>query len=245
MSHHTSVRAFATVSLFVCAASLAACSSGGEPSDPHEQLAAVKSALSSPSGKVDATTMKSVSKLYTSMASSKDVFESIGIINDADAKACLSGSSSEGSYDLACATSGKTTGKLSFTLEGSASPGNAQATYIVKLENACSGGACVTGSLIAEAKVAQGTVDTTMAFSADVTKNGQKTHLYVGEQANVRSGSVTAKVVVFDENGDSYVVETSVSDGSATFSVVGDNGSYQCSIGDGTGQCSGSVSFSY
>ncbi len=243
-THRTQVVVVSSV--LASLACLAGCSSSGEPTDPHDQLAAVKSALAAPSGTVDATSMRDVSKLYASMTDASAVLGSISVIGSQKAQACLQGSHSSGAYDLACATSGQLSGQLSFEVDGAVSAGQAQATYVAKFENACSGSTCVTGSVIVEATVAQSSVDTTVAFSADVTKNGQKTHLYFGEQATVSNGSATAKVVVFDGHDDSYVVDASVGAAGASYSVSGANGAFQCSLSAaGGGQCSGSASFSY
>jgi hypothetical protein len=244
MSTTRTLHLVAASSLLATVAALAGCSSGGEPSDPHDKLSEVKSALSAPSGKVDALSMKSVSKLYSTMTTAKPVFDALSSLSGAQTKGCLQGAGSSGSYDLACASGGSMTGKVSYSVEGSASQNQAQGTYIVNFDNACTEGTCATGSVIVEASVTQSTVDTTVAFSADLTKDGQKTHLYFGEQANVSSGSVTAKVVVFD-NDLSYVISSSVTPGNVQYSVQGSNGSFQCSIGEGTGQCSGAASFSY
>ncbi len=233
------------VATILSASSLAACSAGGEPSDPKEKVAAVQDAIKSPSGVIDAATMKNVSKLYGTMALAQPVFDAVGVVNGAAGKTCLKGTQTNGSYDLSCATEGKVTGSLSVQADGSASSGASEATIQMTFENACSGDVCVSGVVVAEAKVSGGSVATTVAFSADVTQGQTKTHLFFGDEVSVVDGTVAAKIALFDSAGDSYVLSSSVGSGAVRYAVVGSNGSFDCSISSGGGQCTGSATFQF
>ena len=245
MKTSRSVQTIACLSLLAAAASLVACTSGGEPSDPQDKLAAVRDAIKSPSGAVDATSMKGLSKLNSTIAMAKPIFDATSVVQSANAAGCLKGGVTSGSYDLSCATDGKVTGSLSFEAAGSASAGATQATVQMTFENACSDGVCVSGIVIVEAKVSQGSVATTVAFSADVTQGKSKTHLFFGEDLSVAGGTAAAKVAIFDSAGESYLLEASVGPSGSTYAVVGSNGSFECSVSDAGGKCTGSASFEF
>lgn len=230
--------AFAALSV----ATLAACSGDGEPTDPHDQVAAVHEALSDPSGTVEKGSMKTLVKSFDSIEVSQPVFASLGFVGT---ESCRSGSATEGTYDLSCATEGKASGTLDFKAEVSGGGSSAEAFLIVTFEDACSDGVCVNGTAASQVTIDNGQITATLAFSADVSKDGAKTHVFFGSEASVGDGSASGKFAVFDTQGDSFVFTGQVDSEGASWSVTGNNGSFSCSESEGAGQCTGSATFDY
>ena len=239
----------ATLSCFVVAGSVVTgCSSGPEPSDPHDRLAETKAAITKPTGTVNATSMKSLASFYASIQAAQPVFAALGYANNS-AK-CQTGTS----VDLACATQGSAnavTGSVDISEVNVQSTANGiTATIVYDFKNVCAQGVCVDGNMIGETVSAgSGGNTVTAAFSADVTQNGKKTHIYFGEKVSASQSasgsSVDSKTVIFDSTGNSIVMDASVMGASAMFSIVGNNGSFQCSVTPQGGACSGSATFNY
>jgi hypothetical protein len=227
---------------FVSSAGLVACSGGGEPSDPHDRLDQVKDAISSPSGQVDAKTMKKISQSFADAEAAAPVFAALGAIGNGSQ--CGS-SDTSGTLDLSCSTEGSVTGSVDYDIDVSGGLTSADETIVATIDNACANGVCASGSVIIEAHVDSGNVTTSEAMSIDVTKDGKKTHLYFGEQLAVAEGSVNAKLVFFDGAGDSYVFDTQIGESGASYKIEGANGSFECSFTETSGQCSGSASFDF
>jgi len=117
-------------------------------------------------------------------------------------------------------------------------------------KNVCAQGVCVDGNVIEESVTeGSGSETVTEAFSADVTQNGKTTHIYFGEKLSATQSatgsSVDSKTVIFDSTGASIVMDASVMGASAMLSIVGNNGSFQCSVTPQGGACSGSATFNY
>lgn len=231
---------FALVPLLACVSLVVGCD-GGEPSDPHDQLGLVKEAIEAPTGNVDATSMKTIAADFEALSRANAAISAYNYAGGASAE-CTSGSD----VDMACATQGELTGSISYTIEALAvSASSASATVIVDYDNVCAGEVCVTGSAIVEANTSEASTTTSLALSVDLTEGGATSHLFLGEDASVDQDGASVKVVVFDEEIASYVLEAETSAEGSSVSVVGANGSFQCSVSSAGGSCSGDASFSY
>lgn len=231
---------FALVPVLACVSLVVGCD-GGEPSDPHDQLGLVKEAIEAPTGTVDATTMKTIAADFEALGRASAAISAYNYAGGASVE-CTNGSD----VDMACATQGELTGSISYTVEAMAVSGNsASATVIVEYDNVCAGDVCVTGSAILEANTSEASTTTSLAISVDLTEAGAARHLFLGEDASVDQDGASVKVVVFDEEIASYVLEAKTSAEGSSVSVVGANGSFQCSVSSTGGSCSGDASFNY
>lgn len=219
---------------------LAGCD-GGEPSDPHDQLALVQESLEAPTGTVDATTMKSIATRFESFTKASAVIGAYNFAGSAQAS-CTNGSD----VDLACASQGQLSGSISYEIdEMSVKNSEVSATVIVEYHEACAGDVCIDGTAIVSVHTSETSTSTSLAVSLDVTEGGASEHLFLGEDASVDQDGARVKVVVFDEEVASYVLEASVEGGAASMSVKGENGEFSCSVSEAGGECSGAASFSY
>jgi len=245
MASSIALKSALLVSVVAISAAATGCSNGAPPSDPEGQIAYVQDGIASPSGNVDATSMKNLGLKLSSVEGGATIFSSIGLISSGGA--CVTGSQTDGSVDLSCATSGGASGKMSFKIEGDVSGSTVSATASITFENACNadGSVCVTGTGAFKAEVAATGVQTDIAIDADITKDGAKTHFFFGEEAGVTSTGANAKIVLFDDKNDSYVFTASVSAEGISTSVEGGNGTFSCTIGSGAGNCTGDASFSF
>jgi hypothetical protein len=72
-----------------------------------------------------------------------------------------------------------------------------------------------------------------------VTIDGRTEHVFFGSETSVTSEAVLARVAIWDGNGDSFVVESSVNGAGSSFSITGENGSFECTADQNGGHCSG------
>lgn len=243
-------RSFALkTSLFVSVVALSAaasgCSNGAPPADPEDQIAYVQDAISSPSGTVDATIMKKLGGLFTKIQDASSVFALAGSVTGGGA--CATGSQTNGTLDVSCATDGSVTGSISFTAEAEVSSSSVNAMVTMTFDDVCNvaTSTCVSGSGVVNAEVSEAGVITSLAFDSTITKDGASTKLFFGEEASVTGGAANVKIVLFDDKNDSYVFVANAGSGGVNVSVEGGNGSYSCSVTPEGGSCSGDASFQF
>ncbi len=221
------------------------CNSGGEPGNPADRIAAVKSALAKPSGKIDATTMKALTSSLSAIEAGGAVFAAFGDIGKYVGTSCASGNQSSGAIDLSCATGGQIKGSFDFTTSVVQNGDHTTVTFTSDLSDVCSAGVCVSGNMAMEDDVNGSSNSLTLAASVDVAEGTTTTHLFFGETVATDSRSTLAKIVLFDDQEASYVLDASATSSGASVSVVGQNGSFQCSFAGGGGSCSGAATFEF
>lgn len=248
------LRTLGLVSIAAGSFSLVACSGGGIASkSPEERVDAVKSAISKPSGQVDAVH----AKLALEASLSQSQFQTAGAFlqgipgltsGSVDAK-CVSGSSTDGKIDVGCSSGGKASGSVEVKVNVSAGASGSSELVEEKFDNVCENGTCLNGSLVVSVEAsAQGSA-TIMQGSIDLDQNGKKSHGDWGTSVSTGAGGAKVDLVVFDDAGDSYVVSASVSAENATGKVTikGANGEFSCQYDGGgeTGSCSGAATFNW
>lgn len=243
------LRTLGIASIVAGSFSLVACSGGGiESKSPEERVDAVQSAIKSPSGTVDATSVGLVLEgsqsieLYGSMQFINEIFGS-----QIDAK-CLSGSGTDGSADVSCMTGGKATGQISFKGTVATSAASTDVTFEMTLSNVCQDGKCLDGSLAAAISVSEGSTKTTVQGSFDMTNGGVTKHGDWGTMVSTGQGTASAQIVTFDDAGNSYVLSASASvDGTGEVTIKGANGEFSCSYDGGgeKGSCTGAGTFKW
>lgn len=246
MARPTVLNVSAFVSFVALAAVTSGCSNGAPPSDPEDQIAYVQDAISSPSGNVDALSMKNLGALLTKIQATSSIF---GVVGSA-AKGDCGGSASPGSgtLDVACASGGSATGSISYTLSMDVSSSEVSTMITVTFDNVCNAdmSSCVTGEGVMKAEVSQSNgVLTSLAFDATITKDGASSKLFFGEEAGITEGNANVKIVLFDDKYDSYVFVANVGNGTVSTSVEGGNGSFSCNLTEEGGSCSGDASFQF
>lgn len=246
MARSTALKCSLFVSVVAISAAASGCSSA-PPSDPEDQIEYVQDAISSPSGNVDALSMKSLGALLTKVQASSSIFASVGSITGSAECGGLAAPGS-GTLDVSCATGGTATGSISFTVSADVSSSEVSTMVTVKFDNVCNAdmSSCVTGDGVVKAEVSQANgVLTSLAFDATITKDGASSKLFFGEEASVTTGQANVKVVLFDEKYDSYVFVASVGEAGINTSVEGGNGKFSCSVTPEGGSCSGDATFQF
>lgn len=241
-------RSFALkTSLFMSVVAISAAASGcsnAPPADPEEQIEYVQDAISSPSGTVDATIMKKLGSLFTKIQDASSVFAIAGSVSGGGA--CATGSQTEGTLDVSCASDGSITGSISFTAEAEVGSSTVSAMVTMKFDNVCNtAGVCVSGDGVVKAEVSEAGVVTSLAFDSTITKDGASTKLFFGQEINVGEGAANVKMVLFDDKNDSYVFVANASSEGVNTSVEGGNGSYSCTFTSEGGSCTGDASFQF
>jgi len=234
--------ALGAMSLTLLLAFAAGCDDGGEPSDPQEKVSAVRAALESPSGIVDATTVADLNELNAHITATAALFQATGYANMGSD--CGSGSITDGSVDLACATQElpeeqRLTGTISFTVEGSIGSGSVEGFAQYTYENVCNATQCVDGVIASEVLIEGESIDSTLAVSFDVKEGSSTTHVFWGAELALDSNSVAAKIAMWDSLDHSYVMESTVSEDGVTFTVTGANGTFSCTANEDGGSCTG------
>lgn len=220
------------------------CGDDGEqtPSkEPENKVAAVKQALERPSGTVDESTVADIHDRYEKMLSGGLAFDAITLaFEHADGACSTPSSDAEETFDVSCATSGSVSGSISMKASGTTGANGTEASVELVLHEVCDDDACVSGTVTAQTSVTGASVSVTVAYSADITANGETQHVFFGTETNVPQSSVLAKVAIWDAEGESFVVESAVDDGGASFSIEGENGTFRCSVDEAGGHCTGS-----
>jgi hypothetical protein len=245
----TYLRALGSFALACSVSSLVAC--GGD--DPESRIDSVKSALSAPSGNVDAKSAKSVFTSFTTQTNMSGAFGPFAAAPgtggspdpslDPDAQAaCMSGDSSNFTLDMECASGGTMSGTISLQTDASAGgekPSHITATY----SNVCAKDVCFDGTMITEFSVRSDGFTLVADAEMDVTQGGTTEHAHWGLETVASSSESQIKFVIFDDSGESYVLESS----SSGFTIEGANGSFACTVGGSAdaGSCTGASSFSW
>lgn len=217
-----------------------------EPSDPDEQVAAIKESLTKPSGTVDATSVKSVLGLYGDIAKSNELLTAAMNVNGPNIQACIDGDTSGGTIDLDCASGGKVTGTLEISIDGEVSASGRNADVLMEIElDACKGSLCVSSSVVIKAQTTAESSSSTIVYSADITEGDKTTHLFFGMDASASADAASAKIVVYDAKGRSYVFNASATAEGSSFSIEGANGAFSCTSTAEAGSCTGAAEFNF
>jgi len=264
-------------SIGLTASVLVACSGAGpSPSDDGDaRIAAVQSALNQPTGTVSPSSVSALAADWRSFETAAAVFDAVLSVGTEAAQACLTGAIEPdaatlgaaaevadagspavqaGSYDLACVTEGKVTGRLSVRLLppsfASADAGSGQQLDIA-LEDACSGDACVTADAFASIAPPEprgcGAL-VTLAFTATVTQAGISRVLSFGAEGGLGRSNLTGVTVYFDDDGRSLTVQADPGaspSADGPYLVTGAGSSYECTLGSHGGRCDGATTFTY
>jgi hypothetical protein len=255
------LRSSLLVSFVVSASLLTGCGKSGKPSgDPESRTGTVESALESPSGTVDSGTAK-FSLVHSQGQSEMAVFgallDSISIGKSGDLGKCASGTgsvaagatSASGSVDVACALPGEGSGRLDFSTEVKSDSSGSSVYAELDFHKVCKGSVCVDGSIASKVEASGAGSSVVTSVSADITRDGKTMHVDLGAKVNAGVNGSNASVVLFDDNGDSYVVSSAVGGANAAGStkITGANGTFSCDFNAGgdKGKCSGDASFSW
>ncbi len=226
----------------------AGCNGGGEPSDPHAKVEAVREALEAPTGTVDAST---VAELNGFSATVQKLTSIVNLANAATpGAACYSGSQTDGTIDVECATKDlpeeqRLTGSVSLEAEVSGGLTSADVFAAVTYDNVCDAERCVSGVVSSETTVDSGGTSSTIAVSLDVTEGGKTTHIFWGTDLSISEEQVSAKIAIWSSLDQSFVLSTSVTAEGTKLTIDGANGNFECSVTPEGGSCSGSASFSF
>ena len=255
----------ASVVLTAAAALLAACGDDeGSATPVAPETAVIESNLEKPTGKVSQGNMAGVfnasRKNATAQSSAGPAMQMMpgagyatqaGGLSAADyasagnIQQCVQAGQSGGSIDYGCLTNGKMTGVVAYTASGN-TPDN-MATTMTFLDVCMEGGStCMNGAATMRINMTSTQPQLgKMVFSAsfDMTVAGESFHFELGYRILFDEAGQTMEYLVFDAEGNSYVVSAYVSDDSASgkVSVRGANGSYTCTYenaGD-SGSCTG------
>lgn len=241
-----------SLALFVLTSSLlttAACSSSETPpgttptGDAKERTVAVESALSKPTGTVDAPSAKSTlvhSRSITDFQAFSDLVAMLPGVGSSDS--CAPNGGVEGDLDVSCATDGGS-GTIHYKLDTSADTQYIDATF----SKACTPeGVCVTGSLALAVKSSASGAAVIGHLDVDVTTDGATVHAEWGYDLESGAQGQSAKLVLFEDRG-SFVIDASVAGDSGSVSITGANGKFSCSFDGGgeQGTCSGSSEFTW
>lgn len=243
------LRTLGSFAVLASTLALAACDGGGSSSTgtPAERIDAVKSALSKPSGKLDATSapgviaglqaqldLSGISALLQGLGTTASIPASCGTID-----------ATGGTVDLSCTSDGKATGKVTLEVQAGASGSGASAYVSMTLENACEGGTCIDGTLVTSTEASASGAKVILDADFDATTAGATKHAHLGVSTSTGAAGSTVDVVVFDDAGDSFVVHTAVDAGGASVDIEGANGSFSCSHSGAKGSCTGAGTFSW
>lgn len=246
MARSFAVKSALFVSVVAISAAATGCSNGAPPSDPEDQIAYVQDAIESPSGNVDAISMKGLGSLFTKIQASASIFGALGQITAGGA--CITGTQQDGTLDLSCSSEGTATGKITFKATADVSSSEVSSLVTATFDNVCNAdmSQCVTGTGVVSVEVSTSDgVRTSMAFDATITKDGVAQKVFFGQDASVGGGNVAVKVVLFDDLNDSYVFVANVGSGGVSASVEGGNGSFSCTVGPEGGSCEGDAKFEF
>lgn len=237
----------------------------GKPSgDPESRTGAVESALSKPTGNVDAQSAKSSivsARGYVDIETFNDVLTYVaqGQANAGALAKCSkttggtmtgqagSAVDAQGSVDIGCATNNEGSGELDFDVKVKSSQTGSDVLADITFKKVCKGNVCIDGSLATKVSAGAGGASVILSLEADVTNDGKTEHVSIGTKVQAGTEGTSVEVVSFDDNGDSVVVSTATSASQGSTKITGANGTFECSydsFGD-TGKCSGDASFNW
>jgi hypothetical protein len=240
--------ALALLGTVLSAASLGCSASAASTSgaDAAERIGVVKAALVAPTGTVSAATARTVLANLQAFQRAHVAFEALSLVGSGAAASCLSGSSEAGAYDLSCLTAGQVEGRLTFESHGVATDGGFQGTIDAKLENACVGDDCVNADAVIDVVPSDCAPLATLAVTADVWGPGGTDELSFGVQGGIGRGQLMPRVVYFETDGSSLIVDGAGQTAMpGPYLVSGSNRSFECTFLGSGGQCSGPTSFTF
>jgi hypothetical protein len=212
----------------------------------------VQAALIQPTGDVSPGTAAALLSHWQSFARIQAAFESILFIGSAAGQPCLTGSADAGTYDLTCLPLGQPVrGRLVFDAHASTVESGAPLDAGVEgdvdavLEDACVGDSCLHADIQMSVIPSDCGPLATLAVTATVSSAGQTgTDTFsFGVQGGMGRGEFMARVVYFDADGRSFLVDGGSGDASSSVLLSGANGSFECSLQSGGLRCSGATSF--
>lgn len=228
---------------------LVACG-GASAETPEERIGAVQSALSKPTGKLDATSAKlaiSRSQASTDLQGFVGFVSGVPGMGGVATGGCVSGGSSDGSVDLKCSSQGAASGSATYSVKTAAGPSGDTAFVSVTFTKACQGTTCIDGTIVVSTQASAAGASVIMDADVEWTRSGATEHTHVGLSVSTGASGSKLDLVVFDDAGGSYILDASVSASGSQWSLQGANGSFSCQSDSGgtKGSCMGSSSFSW
>ncbi len=243
------MKSISTLLLALVATSGLACSGNGTGSSAENadaRLGMVQTALSAPTGIVSPTTARNLLAHWQSLQRVSAAFDSILFVGTATARSCLVGSEDGGAYDLSCLTGGKVTGRLTFQSRGSEADAGVLGLIDANLEDACVGDACVNASALVSVVPGDCAALATLAVAATVSRGGESLSASFGAQGGIGRGPLLPRVVYFDAEDRSFILEAAGAlDSAGPYLVTGANQSVECSFLADGGQCTGAEAFAF
>lgn len=259
------LRAYGRFALVSSAFAVAACNqpaAGSTSGDASARTGDVQSAVSKPTGTVDASSAATViSQSQASadlqgfdgylaalpglsalsavidLSGSTSGGVSGGLPGGILGAACVGGGSTAGSIDLSCASSGAASGTISFETDAAAGQGDASTYLTITYAGACQKGICVDGTVAVKSAGSSGSGSgsgsVVLDADLDVTGNGAPGHAHFGLQGSGGAQASLPDLAVFDAAGDSFVLDAAASQGSGSLTITGANGSFTCQYSSG------------
>ncbi|MCA9620975.1 MAG: hypothetical protein KC731_18260 [Myxococcales bacterium] len=223
------------------------CNSSEEDPQPEGDSASKASALTSdvrearrsPSGNLDAGSLPDLMGRYDDLETvtlGADLPGGLDLDFTASLGGCLQGSETSGEIDLACADTGST-GILRYDL--GTDGGNSWVYF--EMENVCTDDVCVTGEGAVTVSASGAGSEQVVAGDFTIDRGGDRHELRYGISLSAGDGGFESSVVLW-QDGDSYVVTTSVGGLGVSVQVEGANGTWSCDLSGldqtTTGSCS-------
>lgn len=160
-----------------------------------------------------------------------------------DLSACLNGTELSGTLDVRCASDGAASGSIGYQVQQNGANVSVELTYA----NVCEDDLCASGTLLVDASVSEASATVTVAADFDVTQSGDSFAAQWGAQISASAAGASVEWVVFDGEGDSYVLSATATDAGGSVSITGENGTFSCDYSDAgsAGSCAGSGEFSW
>lgn len=257
---------FPCFTLFVVVCSLVAVGCAEDEPEPAPQgsvgqakvmLAPIEAAFAQPSGEVSPERMSDIIGVFQDQGGASGA---LGFVPGAPAAGpmgdefgdCYSGSGTNGTVDLACASGGEITGSMSFTFGQDGD--YLYMTY--QYDDVCSGGSSEGGATCIDGNGAiryttfddPGRLEALMAGKLVVTHDGVSEEIEYGFMMTLDGDSYSLQYAVF-VNGDSYIIEVESDGTSYIIRVTGENGTWTCTASETasgwTGSCEGQSAFEF
>lgn len=196
---------------------LGACGGGG--SKVGGSYASIASAIDSPSGTVDSSSVVNVGEEFEKLSATN---LASGMRRDAAV-----GQSSSGTLDCPAG------GSISFSGSGNESSGRARGSY----DNCCFEAGCCTDGTADMYYSSDSSAEYTYCGSYDLSYSCEGVSADVA--FNGCFGTTGEWVYVIEVDGESFAVSGNYADGNGTLEIRGENGTWTCTYTNDSGSCSG------
>ena len=223
---------------------------GGNPAldqDPKAVLQRTTDALAHPSGvvskqstpnvfaKAQQQTSANAAVSLTGLSSSSSVNSPASKPQGGNYLSCLDGDVTQGSFDMGCIDPA-----FSGTMEFKVEIDGRSIYSTIALEAVCQNATseCLDGWMVVGVTEAPESIES----FADIAMSGPiATQVQFGFEQSSGPQGEDVRVVAYDDNGDSYVLDADVTDGDGDVTITGANGTWSCSYTSGgvAGSCNG------